>query len=303
MQRFKRVLVNLALDDQDEALLSYTNKIVGPAKSEKVYAVHLADNLEVPEEIRSQYQSILEPADEFIAGEIREKIKLRLTAGVDTDVLVISKHGSALDEILRLAVEKDVDLIVVGRRPETKESGTLAEKLTRTAPCSVLTVPCCTTGDFGKILLPLDFTENAGYAFDVATAWGAALKAKTIFPLCVYNVPAGFHKSGKTHEQFAAIMEKNARNEYEKFIKVMDLRGVALEPRFVLGDNIAKTILDEILKTHAELLVMGTRGRSGGVASLLGTTTERVLSQTDIPLLAVKQKGSGIGLLRMLLEL
>ena len=303
MQRFKRVLVNLALDDQDEALLAYTNKIVGPAKSEKVYVVHLADNLEVPEEIRSRYQSILEPTDEFIAGDIQDKIKRYLTAGVDTEVLVMSKHGSALDEILRLAVQKDADLLVVGRRPEVKESGTLAEKLTRTAPCSVLTVPCCTTGDFGKVLLPLDFTEHSGHAVDIATAWGSTLKTKTIFPLCVYHVPPGFHKTGKTYEEFAEIMEHNARNDYEKFIKGMDLRGVKLEPHFVLGDNIARTILEESEKTRADLLVMGTRGRSGGVAALLGTTTERVLSHTDIPLLAVKQKGSGIGLLQMLLEL
>lgn len=303
MYRFSKLLVNLALDEQDEALLVYTSKVAAMAKAEKIYVVHVSGNLEVPEEVRREYPSILEPTDEFIVADMEEKVRAYLKTPEKTSIVVSAFNGNSLDELLRLVTQKDIDLIITGRRPEVKESGTLAEKLTRKAPCSVLTVPCCTTGDFSSILLPVDFSEHSRYAVEVATAWVKAAGAASIDAVNVYRVPIGFHKSGKSYDQFAGIMMNNARREYEVFTGGMDLRGVSLKPHFILNDNVTKGILEAVVNNNSSIVVMASRGRGGGMASLLGTTTERILSQTDIPLLAVKQKGSGMGLLQLLLEI
>ena len=303
MNRFKKILVNLALDDQDEALLAYAGKVAVLSGADKIYVVHVSGQLDIPEEIRAQYPAMLEPADEFIASEMKEKVKSFLdapgTVSVDVDVY----SGNPLDEILKLAARKDIDLLVTGRKPEVKESGSLAEKLTRKAPCSVLTVTCCTIGSFERILLPVDFSENSLYALDVASAWASAAGSRSLDILNVYRVPAGFHKTGKSYDEFAEIMKKNAAREYEKFIKDTDLRGVEASPHFLLNDNFSRGILQAIDERFTDLVVMASRGRSGVITSLLGSATERILSQTDVPLLAVKQKGSGIGLLKLLLEI
>ncbi len=303
MYRFKKILVNLALDDQDEALLNYAAKVADLAQSEKIYVVHVAESLDLPEEVKKEYPSMLGPTDEFIVADIEEKAQSYLKATEKTTIDISVPHGNPLDELLRLVTQKDIDLIITGRRPEVRESGTLAEKLTRKAPCSVLTVPCCTTGDFHNILLPVDFSEHARYAVDVATAWAKAAGAKSINVINVYRVPMGFYKTGKSYDQFAEIMKNNARKEYDTFIQDIDLRGITLTPNFILNDSVSKGILETLDDHNVDLLVMASRGRSDGIASLLGTTTERVLSKTDTPLLAVKEKGSGKGLLQMLLEL
>jgi nucleotide-binding universal stress UspA family protein len=303
MYRFNKILVNLALDDQDEALLTYAVNVAELSQPEKIYVVNLSENLDVPEEVRREYPSILEPTDEYIVGDMQDKVKAYLKVPEKTTIDVSAFEGNPLDELLRLVAQKDIDLIITGRRPEVKESGTLAEKLTRKAPCSVITIPCCTLGGFDDILLPVDFSEHSMYAVDVATAWAKASGAKSINLVNVYKVPIGFYKTGKSYDQFAEIMMNNARKEYDKFIQGIDLRGITLTPNFILNDNISKGILEFIEKNNVDLIIMASRGRSDGVASLLGTTTERVLSLTDTPLLAVKQKGSGMGLLQLLLEL
>jgi nucleotide-binding universal stress UspA family protein len=303
MYRFNKMLVNLALDDQDEALLTYAVNVAGLSQPEKIYVVHLSKNLDLPEEVRREYPSILEPTDEYIVGDMEEKVKAILKVPDKTTIDINAIEGNPLDELLRLIVQKDIDLVITGRRPEVKESGTLAEKLTRKAPCSVLTITCCTLGGFNDILLPVDFSEHSMYAVDVATAWAKASGAKSIDIVNVYKVPIGYYKTGKSYEQFAEIMKNNTRKEYDKFIQDIDLRGITPTPNFILNENVSKGVLEAVEKHSADLVIMASRGRSDGVASLLGTTTERVLSQTDTPLLAVKQKGSGIGFLRLILEI
>jgi len=48
---------------------------------------------------------------------------------------------------------------------------------------------------------------------------------------------------------------------------------------------------------------MGARGRKAGAGVLLGSTTEHLIKTTTVPLLAVKEKGAGMGLLDAILKL
>jgi nucleotide-binding universal stress UspA family protein len=48
---------------------------------------------------------------------------------------------------------------------------------------------------------------------------------------------------------------------------------------------------------------MGARGRKAGAGVLLGSVTEHLIKTTTVPLMAVKEKGTGMGLLDALLRL
>jgi nucleotide-binding universal stress UspA family protein len=66
-------------------------------------------------------------------------------AGKDVETEIVVGIGPAAGEIVRLAEKKKIDLIVVGAHGHTGfrrwVSGSTAEKVVRTANCSVLTVP------------------------------------------------------------------------------------------------------------------------------------------------------------------
>jgi len=55
------------------------------------------------------------------------------------------------------------------------------------------------------------------------------------------------------------------------------------------GRNISDTILDDARKWRADLIVMGTHGHRGFNRLLLGSDAERVLHDTPVPILLVRE--------------
>jgi nucleotide-binding universal stress UspA family protein len=51
------------------------------------------------------------------------------------------------------------------------------------------------------------------------------------------------------------------------------------------------------------LIVIGARGRTGAAGILLGTVTEQLIRVSPVPVLAIKNKGECIGVLRALQQL
>jgi nucleotide-binding universal stress UspA family protein len=178
----------------------------------------------------------------------------------------------------------------------------MAEKLARKAPCSVLVVPQDKQVEISKVLVSLDFSENSKDAMDVGIAYASAAGLSEIFCLHAYRVPLGYYKTGKSFEEFSKIMHKNAESQFELFIKDFDLKGLTAKPRFVLNPEPDKAIERAVDSEHFDLLVLGSRGRSTGAAVLLGSVTEKLLWSTNIPLLAVKKKGTGLKVLDALLS-
>ena len=82
-----------------------------------------------------------------------------------------------------------------------------------------------------------------------------------------------------------------------------DLKGLTVTPIFKLEKREHKGIEQVIEKHEIYLLVIGARGRRAGAGVMLGSVTEHLIRSTTIPLLAVKRKGTGMGLLEALLEL
>ncbi len=98
-------------------------------------------------------------------------------------------------------------------------------------------------------------------------------------------------------------MKQNAAEELGESLRPMDLGGIAVQPLFILSDHPAKAITAAVKKNHSNLIVAGTRGKSGGAFLLLGSVTEPLIETTNVPLLAVKKKGSNLGFIDALLKL
>ena len=154
-----------------------------------------------------------------------------------------------------------------------------------------------------KILVPIDFSKNSADAMDVGIAFAAAAGITEIICLHVYSLPLGFYKTGKSEEEFAEIMRRNAEGDYTDFIKQINLKGLSVVPRFVLAKKTVKAICDTVNREGINLIAIGSRGRSNAAAVLLGSITEKLIMRTNIPIIAVKKKGANMKFLEALLKI
>lgn len=304
MYRYKRLLVGISLNDQDGASIRYASMISRLAKSEQITFLHVANTTEIDEEVCEIYPELMRSCDGSTTQEIENLVKKYYDGHPDTRINCEAVEGSPLIELLKRSKQEEIDLIVMRKRVGDKSSGTLVTKLARRAPCSVLFVPEKSKAWYKNILVPIDFSKNSEDAIDVAIAFAQASGINEIECLHVYSVPPGFYKTGKSYEQFAEIMKGHAEKKYEEFIKKIDLKGISAVPKFRLDDKDSRGIWEEMLeKREVHLLIMGARGRKAGVGVLLGSVTEHLIKTTTVPLLAVKEKGTGMSLLDAILKL
>lgn len=304
MYRFKRLLVGISFANQDGAGIRYAAMISRLARSEKVVFLHVASSVDLPEDLLKEYPDLFQPVGEYALGQMKELVHHYFDGHPDTEISYEVVEGAPLIEFLRMVKEEDIDLVVMRKRGEPGETGALFEKLARKAPCSVLFVPEGSKAWFTNILVPVDFSENAMDAMEVGVSIGlAASGIKEIYCLHVYSVPLGFYKTGKSYEQFAEIMKGHAERYYAEFIKKVDLKGLTAVPIFKLEKKEYRGIEEVIKERGISLVVIGARGRKAGAGVLLGSVTEHLINSTTVPFVAVKKKGTGMGLLDALLKL
>jgi nucleotide-binding universal stress UspA family protein len=304
MYRFKRLLVAISLKQQDGTSIRYAAMISRLAESEKITFLHVASTPELEEDVCTLYPELQQSCDGSTTKEIESLVKQYYDGHPDTQLECEAVEGSPLVELLRRAKKEDVDLIIMRKRAGEKVSGNLSTKLTRKAPCSVLFVPEGAKSWYTNILVPVDFSENAKLAVEVAAAFARANDIEKIECLHIYSVPGGYYKTGKSYEEFAEIMKGHAEKHYQEFIDSVDLNGIEAVPKFRLEKKDYRGIWEEVLEERdVHLLVMGARGRKAGAGVLLGSVTEQLIKTTKVPLLAVKEKGTGMGLLDALLRL
>jgi nucleotide-binding universal stress UspA family protein len=304
MYRYNRLLVGISFAQQDGASIRYAALMSRMARSEKVIFLHVASTLDIPEDLLEEYPELFQPVDRYAKQQMEALVGRYFDGHPDTQISYEVVEGSPLIEFLRLAKEEEIDVIVMRKRRRPTASGALFEKLARKAPCSVLFVPEGSRAWFRTILVPVDFSENSVDAMEAAVAIASAsADIQEVHCLHVYSVPIGYSKTGKSYREFAEIMKGHAERNYREFIEKIDLKGLSVTPLYRLAKKEYKGIEEVIKERQASLVVIGARGRKAGAGILLGSVTEHFIKTTTVPLLAVKRKGTGMGLLDALLKL
>jgi nucleotide-binding universal stress UspA family protein len=301
MYRFKRILVGLGKNEQDAVILRYAGWLSRMAKSEKMILFHGVERPDSFSCLPSEYAECFEPPEPFSRGKMEELARQFLDGHPEMVKEYQVVEGDPFVGIIQKVREEDIDLVILGRKTGKESNRNLPLKLARKAPCSVWVIPEGSEGSIRSVLAPIDFSENSRDALEIALSVALAGNLGALSALHVFKVPIGYHKSGKTYEEFAKIMKKNARDEFKEFKKGMDLKGVKVTPLFVLNDNPAKAIKAVAKRKKTDIIVIGAKGRSLAALVLLGSVTEKLIETTPIPILAVKKKGEGMGFLKALL--
>lgn len=140
-----------------------------------------------------------------------------------------------------------------------------------------------------KILHPTDYSDPSRSALEMACAlardFGAELVVCHVAPPPVIAAGDGLVvelPSGETDEQVAARLERVEP----------DAPGVPVMRRPLRGDPVSEIVrlADEL---DADLIVLGTHGRSGLSRLLLGSVAEGVMRKAPCPVVTVKAVAAG----------
>jgi len=148
-----------------------------------------------------------------------------------------------------------------------------------------------------RILCPIDFSDYSRHALDHAVAI-ARCYGSTIALLNVYaTAPVPVHAAGSLMHRAAAVLTPGDRGALLTAMKGFAEQevGSGIPIDFDLSEGpVAAEILDRAKTMPADLLVMGTHGRSGFERLMLGSIAEKVLRKAACPVLTVPPRAADV---------
>jgi nucleotide-binding universal stress UspA family protein len=142
------------------------------------------------------------------------------------------------------------------------------------------------------ILFPTDFSQGAHAAMDFAMSLAQDYKAKLILLYVIQDISIAewYIPSSISAADLVTDMQKSAEKEMDKWEieaagKVRDVEKMVV--RGVPFVEIIKTAREK----NADIIVIGTHGRTGIDHMLFGSTAEKVVRKSPCPVLTVRMAG------------
>ena len=210
--------------------------------------------------------------------------ELAAARGLSLKTLLL--RGEPHEALSAAAREQGCDLVVIGKRgqdlPPGAHMGKVTERVIGYCPLDVLVVPVRGTLGFERLLLPVDgsrFSRRAvGRALVLAPA-GASLLA-----VSVLDAPPGFVTEVP---EVARDLLQNLEDLVMEVVPQARGFGLACETRVLVGPA-SRNVVELAAQWQADLIVMGSHGRTGLKRLLMGSVTERVVGEAPCPVLVVK---------------
>ncbi len=303
METIKRVLVGLDMTEMDEYIIKYTSFLSDLLELDKIYFFHVSPSLSIPERLTEKYPDLLAPADESLVDLVEDKIDQFYTGSAEVSIEI--REGNARDKILRWSDIKEIDLIIVGKKNELKGSGLLPNHLAKVGHCSILMVPEGVKSTFKKIMVPVDFSNSSKAALKEALVIAEKSEAQLLIQN-TYVVPQGYHKSGKSYQEFAEIMKRNAEQDAKEYLHSMglDTNQCAVELSLDDDDEPSDKIYAVAENENVDLIIIASKGRTGLANIFLGSVADKILQvKGKVPVLVVKNKKGNMGFLDAILRI
>ena len=239
--------------------------------SSKLYAVSV---LETNPEYETIGSNVFEKEEAEAMAHL-ESVKARAAKeGLDCEI-ILHEASDPSQTIVDEAIEKKVDMIVVGRRGRKgllkALMGQVAAKVIAHAPCKVLVVPKAARIEYRNILVAADGSVHSNAAVTEAIA---------IAKKCGSHIIA-----------LSAMRDESEREDAtayaNKVVEMAQKEGVSAEAVTPIGRSF-NAIVETAGGRGVDLIVMGTYGKTGVKKLLMGSSTEKVIGSAGCAVLVVK---------------
>jgi universal stress protein E len=294
MDRLQSVLVGIDFTPCSKAALAQAVRIAQWNRA-TLRAVHVIETLVVTDleeaigghdpQLRQNIVEDTRAAWRTFAAEVPGAESIELDIRVDYPA----------DALAAAAKEHGADLVVLGAYGTSRGSGAgmLATHAVRKSPAKVLLVRENNIGKFRSVVVAVDFSNTSREALESAMRV-AAQDASEVHVLHVFNPPwMKLHYRAATPEatadfrkQFLDGLERRLR----EFSNPSDPETRWTKPTFQVMDHRSHGagIVEYARSVQADLVVLGTRGRTNLRDLLLGSTAERVVRDADCAILAIR---------------
>ena len=151
------------------------------------------------------------------------------------------------------------------------------------------------------VLVPVDFEPTSyhalAYGRDLARTFGARLHVLHVME-DGFALPGGTEGSLSAFPHLERDVEGNARDRLNALLTEEDRKAGAMTA-VRLGARPASSIVGYAAEIHADVIVMGTHGRSGTALGSIGSVAELVVRTASCPVLTLRQHPSDVALVRV----
>jgi len=231
-----------------------------------------------------------EQTEEQVLHSVIERT-CQATGRVASEFQAVVDRGDPYSRIVERAEQLRADIIVVGHRSGAGFSrlvGHVAERVTRYARSAVLIArPCAKTG---RMLVATDLTDPSLPAIGAAAREAHRSRAQVTALHCVEPAPAfagteyALACSPAEIREFTEQVRDTAQRDLGNALRRFELQG---HRRIVEGAP-SSSILKTAEELGVELIILGTRGRTGLRRLLLGSVAEKVIRHARCSVLVVR---------------
>ena len=240
-------------------------------------------------------QSVIRDKEAWIEDLISD-----LGSDVDIDYQVVW-HNRPFEAIIEQVIEHNFDLVIKGTHQHDKLKSVVFTPtdwhILRKCPCPVLLVKDHAWPENGNIIAAV----NVGSDEDEHHSLNAKIteEAKQLAHLIKANVHLVNSYPGTPVNIAIEIPEFNSSEYNDNMLKHHEQAMVNYANKYDISvknthveEGLPETVIEQVAeKLDAELVILGTVGRTGFSAALIGNTAEHVIDQLNCDVLALKPEG------------
>jgi nucleotide-binding universal stress UspA family protein len=143
--------------------------------------------------------------------------------------------------------------------------------------------------DFKTILFATDFSESSDYAFQYAYSLARKFEARLLL-VHVINEPVdlrGFYVPHISFEKLEEEIEEGAKKMMEKFCRT-HIRDYDNYETLIVPGIPYDEVIKKAMENSADLIVLGTHGRTGLDHVLFGSTAEKIVRKSPVPVMTIR---------------
>lgn len=211
----------------------------------------------------------------------------------DLEVTTTTERGTPFRVIDRYVDTADIDVVAMGTKGRTGlervRLGSVTENVLRTVAVPVLAVPpeavdrSLSPAQTDALLLPTDGSPGGDVAVDWAVALADAFDAMVH---ALYSAGTSRFQARTEPDEVLSKLEDEGQAALETARERAVEAGVSVTGTVASGPP-ARVILDYAEENAIDLVVIGTHGRSGVERQLIGSVTETVVRNSDVPVVCV----------------
>ncbi|WP_394131697.1 universal stress protein UspE [Shewanella maritima] len=302
MKAYKKILVVINPTTDHQSALARAVDLAGKSQAEITAFLSIFDfsyemtSILSNQERESMRQGVIDQRVAWLDEIINDYKKTGIT--INTKVIW---HNRPFESIINYAIEGDYEVIVKGTHEHDKLKSVIFTPtdwhLMRKAPMPVLMVKEHDWPVEGKILCAINVAcedeehQNLNgkiieYATDLATKFEAQVHLVNGYPGTPVNLAIELPDFDANSYNDTIRMQHEQRVQYMAQSYEIPFENCHVE------EGLPEDVIPELAaKLDAELVILGTVGRTGFSAALIGNTAEHVIDSINCDLLAVKPDG------------